>query len=165
MTTIAYRRTAVACRCGSSPAPGPRRTLDREGPWTAKDLQMLVRQNGRHSPGAEVDPAFRYDVLNGLSVRPRAIPARWLYDRSGAELFDATTTLPEYSPPRTEQAILSEAASEIAALTGPVRAVVEFGSGSSAKTPILLSAVNPSAYVPIDICIDVLWRSVQRLSD
>lgn len=126
---------------------------------------MLLRQNGRHLPFAEVDPAFRYDVLNGLSIRPRAIPARWLYDRSGAELFEAITTLPEYYPTRTEHAILSDAASEIAALTGPVRAVVEFGSGSSAKTPILLSAVNPSAYVPIDICIDVLWRSVQRLSD
>ena len=119
---------------------------------------MLLRQNGRHLPFAEVDPAFRYDVLNGLSIRPRAIPARWLYDRSGAELFEAITTLPEYYPTRTEHAILSDAASEIAALTGPVRAVVEFGSGSSAKTPILLSAVNPSAYVPIDNCIDVLWR-------
>ena len=88
---------------------------------------MLLRQNGRHLPFAEVDPAFRYDVLNGLSIRPRAIPARWLYDRSGAELFEAITTLPEYYPTRTEHAILSEAAREIAALTGPVRAVVEFG--------------------------------------
>ena len=126
---------------------------------------MLLRQNGRHLPFAEVDPAFRYDVLNGLSIRPRAIPPAGSIDRSGAELFEAITTLPEYYPTRTEHAILSDAASEIAALTGPVRAVVEFGSGSSAKTPILLSAVNPSAYVPIDICIDVLWRSVQRLSD
>jgi len=78
---------------------------------------MLLRQNGRHLPFAEVDPAFRYDVLNGLSIRPRAIPARWLYDRPGAELFEAITTLPEYYATRTEHAILSDAASEIAALT------------------------------------------------
>ena len=90
---------------------------------------------------------------------------RWLYDHSGSELFEAITTLPEYYPTRTERSILSTAANEIAVLTGGARAVVEFGSGSSAKTPILLSAVNPSAYVPIDISSDFLWESVERLSE
>jgi L-histidine N-alpha-methyltransferase len=126
---------------------------------------MLLRQNDRHVRFAEVDPAFRYDVLNGLSIRPRAIPACWLYDRSGSALFEPITMLPEYYPARAERSILSTAAREIAALTGPGRAVVELGSGSSAKTPILLSAVNPSAYVPIDISIDCLWESVQQLSE
>src|SRR3954451_1011481 len=126
---------------------------------------LHVREIEGSLQDAGVDPTFWYDVRRGLSAKPRSIPARWLYDRSGAELFEAITTLPEYYPTRTEHAILSEAAGEIAALTGPVRAVVEFGSGSSAKTPTLLAAVNPSAYVPIDICIDVLWRSVQRLSE
>lgn len=126
---------------------------------------MLLCQNDRHLRVAEADPAFRYDVLNGFSIRPRAIPARWLYDRSGSELFEAITTLPEYYPSRTERSILSKAASEIAALTGSTRAVVEFGSGSSTKTPILLSAVNPSAYVPIDICIEFLRESAERVSE
>jgi len=125
---------------------------------------MLLCQNDRHLRFAEVDPTFRYDVLNGLSIRPRAIPARWHYDRGGSELFDAITTLPEYYPTRTERSILSKAASEIAALTGSGRAIIEFGSGSSAKTPTLLSAVAPSAYVPIDICADFLWKSVEQLS-
>jgi L-histidine Nalpha-methyltransferase len=125
---------------------------------------MLLCQNHQQVRLAEVDPAFRYDVLNGLSIRPRAISARWHYDRRGSELFDAITTLPEYYPTRTERSILSKAANEIAALTGSGRAVVEFGSGSSAKTPTLLSAVNPSAYVAIDICTDFLWKSVEQLS-
>ena len=126
---------------------------------------MVLCENDRHFTVVEADPAFRRDVLEGLSRRPRAIPARWLYDHSGSEFFEAITTLPEYYPTRTERSILLRAANEIAVLTGGARAVVEFGSGSSAKTPILLSALNPSAYVPIDISIDFLWESVERLSE
>ncbi len=126
---------------------------------------MALCENERYLTVAGVDRAFRCDVLEGLSRLPRAIPPRWLYDHSGSELFEAITTLPEYYPTRTERLILSRAANEIAVLTGRARAVVEFGSGSSAKTPILLSAVNPSAYVPIDISSDFLWESVERLSE
>ena len=110
------------------------------------------------------DPAFRADVLRGFAVRPRAIPARWFYDRRGSELFEAITELPEYYPTRTETAILRAVASDVAVLAGEGRAVVEFGSGSSTKTPILLSAVTPAAYVPIDISGDFLRESSNQLS-
>ena len=105
------------------------------------------------------DPFFRADVLDGLARRPRAIPARWFYDRRGSELFEAITALPEYYPTRTETGILRAHAGDVATLTGPGRTVVEFGSGSSTKTPILLGAVDPSAYVPIDISGDFLRQS------
>ena len=125
----------------------------------------IVENKGKFvSKLAEVDSGFREDVLKGLDVRPRAIPARWLYDRLGSELFEAITALPEYYPTRTERLILSHAASEIAALIGPKRAIVEFGSGSSTKTSILLSEVNPAAYVPIDISTEFLRESVAALS-
>ncbi len=125
---------------------------------------MLPYQNDQSVCLAAVDPAFRRDVLHGLAVRPRAIPARWLYDRFGSELFEAITALPEYYVTRTELALLRSVADDVAALVGPGRAIVEFGSGSCSKTPILLSAVNPAAYVPIDISKDFLWESVQRLA-
>jgi L-histidine N-alpha-methyltransferase len=105
------------------------------------------------------DPAFRADVLRGFEMRPRAIPARWFYDRRGSELFEAITDLPEYYPTRTETAILRRIAPDVSALAGPGRAVVEFGSGSSMKTPLVLAAVEPSAYVPIDISGDFLRES------
>src|SRR5437868_9510993 len=92
------------------------------------------------------NPAFRADVLAGLSARPRAIPARWFYDRRGSELFEDITRLPKYYLTRTERAILATNAANIAELTGPGHAVVEFGSGSSAKRPLVLSAVSPSVY-------------------
>jgi len=125
---------------------------------------MLLCEYQRQSLFAEVDPAFRQDVLKGLSVSPRAIPARWLYDGRGSELFEAITALPEYYPTRTERSILSHAASEIAASIGPRRAIVEFGSGSATKTRILLSEANAAAYVPIDISGEFLRESVVALS-
>ena len=111
------------------------------------------------------DPQFRADVLDGLARRPRAIPARWFYDRRGSELFEAITDLPEYYPTRTERSILETACPEVAVIAGTGRAVVEFGSGSSTKTPILLDAVAPSVYVPIDISGDFLRESSKVLGE
>jgi dimethylhistidine N-methyltransferase len=112
---------------------------------------------------ARADPAFRNDVLAGLAAPIPAVPARWLYDRRGSELFEEITRLPEYYPTRTETALLERHSGEIAAMLGKGEAVVEFGSGSSAKTPLLLRAVHPAAYVPIDISGDFLRESVEVL--
>ncbi len=106
-----------------------------------------------------VDLAFRADVLAGLAARQKAIPARWFYDDAGSQLFEDITRLPEYYPTRAETEILQNRCAEIAGLIGPGRAVVEFGSGSSVKTPLLLSAVQPSAYIPLDIAGDFLRAS------
>ena len=116
------------------------------------------------APEILVDPAFRKDVIAGLSTPQKAIPARWFYDRTGSELFEAITALPEYYPTRIETALLAAHCADVAQLTGPGRAVVEFGSGSSTKTPHLLRAVAPSAYVPIDISGDFLRASSAALA-
>jgi dimethylhistidine N-methyltransferase len=115
------------------------------------------------SASLAADPAFRADVLAGLSAPTPAIPARWLYDRRGSELFEEITRLPEYYPTRTETALLERYSGEIAAELGTGEAVIEFGSGSSAKTPILLRAVKPRAYVPIDISGDFLREAALAL--
>jgi dimethylhistidine N-methyltransferase len=111
-----------------------------------------------------VDLAFREDVLSGLAERQKAIPARWFYDRAGSELFEQITVLPEYYPTRTETALLNEHGAEFARLAGRGRAVVEFGSGSSVKTPLLLRAIDAAAYVPIDISGDFLRASAEELA-
>jgi L-histidine N-alpha-methyltransferase len=119
----------------------------------------------RHEPPEIiVDAAFRSDVLAGFAARPRAIPARWFYDRPGSELFEAITRLPEYYPTRVETALLAKHSVNVAQIAGAGRAVVEFGSGSSVKTPHLLSAVSPAAYVPIDISGDFLRSSSAELA-
>ena len=107
---------------------------------------------------------FRAAVLAGLSRAPRAIPARFLYDARGSELFDAICELPEYYLTRTETGILAGCAPELARLAGPGCALVEFGSGSSVKTRLLLEAMpDLAAYVPIDISRQHLDATAARL--
>ena len=113
---------------------------------------------------SKTDPAFRADVLAGFRRARRAIPARWFYDRTGSELFEKITALPDYYPTRVETALLAKHSTDVAAITGSGRAVVEFGSGSSIKTPHLLEAVAPAAYVPIDISGDFLRESAAALA-
>lgn len=111
-----------------------------------------------------LDRAFRDDVLQGLSQDQKAIPARWFYDERGSHLFEQITRLQEYYPTRAETEILHDYGAEVADAVGEGAAVVEFGSGSSAKTPMLLSAIAPAAYVPIDISGEFLRASAERLS-
>ena len=115
---------------------------------------------------ATLDPQtkqFGEDVLAGLSAPIPAIPARWLYDRRGSELFDEITRLPSYYPTRTETAIFHSIMPEVAARVPKGAVVVEFGAGSQTKTPILLEAISPAAYVPVDISGDYLEQSASEV--
>jgi L-histidine N-alpha-methyltransferase len=117
---------------------------------------------------ATLDPQtkqFAEDVLAGLSASIPAIPARWLYDRRGSELFDEITRLPSYYPTRTETAIFNRIMPEVAARVPKGAVVVEFGAGSQTKTPILLEAISPAAYVPVDISGDYLEQSARELQE
>jgi L-histidine Nalpha-methyltransferase len=107
--------------------------------------------------------AFRDDVLAGLSAPIPAVPARWLYDHRGSELFDEITRLPSYYPTRTEAGLLHDIMPEIAKRVPKGVAVIEFGAGSATKTPILLEAVAPAAYVPVDISGDYLNGSADAV--
>jgi L-histidine N-alpha-methyltransferase len=111
----------------------------------------------------ELTEAFRADVLAGLSASIPAVPARWLYDRRGSELFDEITRLPSYYPTLTETRLLTAIMPEIAERIPAGTAVVEFGAGSATKTPLLLEAIAPAAYVPVDISGDFLRQSADDL--
>lgn len=122
------------------------------------DLQLVDQDDDG------IDRAFRADVMRGLAERQKAIPSRWFYDRMGSDLFEQITQLPEYYPTRIETSLLEQHGREIADLAGRRRAVVEFGSGSSTKTPLLLREVGAAAYVPIDISGDFLRQSSRALA-
>lgn len=107
---------------------------------------------------------FRRDVLAGLSQDQKVVPARWFYDHRGSQLFEEITRLPEYYPTRAEIEILASRCGDIANTVGQGRAVIEFGAGSTAKTPLLLTSINPSAYVPIDISGEFLRESCEGLA-
>lgn len=100
---------------------------------------------------------FQSDVLAGLAASPKAVPPKHFYDKVGSHLFEAITELSEYYPTRTETALLKNAAAEISDYISPGAALVEFGSGASVKTRLILDAAPQTAvYVPVDISEDAL---------
>src|SRR5262245_30481537 len=118
-------------------------------------LQLFDERLDARSRKADDD--FAAAVLAGLSRTQKSIPCRFFYDARGSDLFEKITRLPEYYPTRVETELLRANGAEIAWLTGTDRVVVEFGSGSSRKTSLLLAALaRVRAYVPIDIAGDCL---------
>ena len=110
----------------------------------------------------DITRALRDDVRSGLTGSPKVLPPRWFYDARGSELFEEITRLPEYYPTRAERAILTERATEIAAVTR-AKTLVELGSGSSDKTRLLLDALSRigelGAFVPLDVSASALEQS------
>jgi dimethylhistidine N-methyltransferase len=108
---------------------------------------------------------FAEAVLSGFARRPRSIPCRFFYDARGSELFEEITKLEEYYPTRAETALLETHRGEIAELCGSGRVLVEFGSGSSRKTSLLIGALGDvPAYIPIDIAAESLKEAAEWLS-
>lgn len=107
---------------------------------------------------------FRDDVIEGLGKSPRWIPCKYFYDERGSQLFDQICELDEYYLTRTELAIMERYAGEMADQIGRGVMLVEFGSGSSIKTRILLDHLHkPVAYVPVDISQDHLRKTAEGL--
>ena len=115
-------------------------------------------------PACPEATAFAADVIAGLTAMPKRLPPKYFYDVAGSELFERITTLPEYYPTRCEVEILREHAADIAAFLPKGAALIEFGSGASVKTRIVLGAANGlAAYVPVDISADFLERQAAEL--
>ena len=108
---------------------------------------------------------FRAEVLRGLASAAKAIPSKYFYDEAGSKLFDQICDLQEYYLTRTELAIMERHADEMADLAGPACLLVEYGSGSSTKSRLLLDRLEaPAAYVPVDISREHLCASSAALA-
>ena len=104
------------------------------------------------------------DIIDGLQQPEKMISPKYFYDERGSQLFDQITTLPEYYQTVTELGIMRENIAEIAALIGPQASLIEYGSGSSLKTRVLLEhLVDLAVYVPVDISEDHLLASAQQV--
>jgi L-histidine N-alpha-methyltransferase len=107
------------------------------------------------------------DVLDGLTRPFKELPPKHFYDARGAELFDQICDLPEYYPTRAERAILEQQAEELAELTGAVE-LVELGSGTAAKTRVLLDALHAAGtlerYVPVDVTESMVRECAHELT-
>lgn len=107
---------------------------------------------------------FAADVLEGLGLPQKTLPCRWLYDERGSQLFEEITDLPEYYPTRTETKILEGCRGEIATAAGSGATLVEYGSGASVKTRLLLDTFDAlHCYVPIDVSASFLEETADQL--
>ncbi|WP_278261303.1 L-histidine N(alpha)-methyltransferase [Nocardia sp. AG03] len=107
-----------------------------------------------HLTDDDLTAALRADARTGLTSNPKSLPPKWFYDARGSELFERITELPEYYPTRTERALLERVVGEIAE-AAKAEVLVELGSGSAAKTRLLLDALTAEGslktYVPQDV--------------
>jgi len=117
--------------------------------------------------GTELDDVG-LELLRALRTRPRSVPARWLYDDRGSELFDRITRLPEYYQTEAEREILDANSSRIAEITGATT-VIELGSGTSDKTRTMLDAFvahgTIERFVPLDVSQATLLGAAEMLSE
>lgn len=107
---------------------------------------------------------MRAEVLAGLATTPKRLAPKFFYDAAGSRLFDDICRLPEYYPTRTEIAILQDHGAEMAARLGREALLIELGSGSSLKIRVLLEALRPAVYMPVDISREHLLTSAGALA-
>jgi L-histidine Nalpha-methyltransferase len=125
---------------------------------------MNVQRAFRTAHPAEATDAFAADIIAGLTAKPKSLPPKYFYDLQGSALFERITELPEYYPTRCEIGILQDNAPAIASMFPQGCALIEFGSGSSRKARILLSAAaTVEAYIPVDISGDFLLQDLAQL--
>ena len=107
--------------------------------------------------------SFREDVIAGLSRPQKTLPPKYFYDAKGSRLFEKICRLREYYPTRCELALTRAHLAPIARFAGRGSTLIEYGSGESVKSRLLIRAVHPAAYVPIDISRVALHGSAARL--
>jgi L-histidine Nalpha-methyltransferase len=130
-------------------------------PVIEADIRIDSHLGGTH------ERSLSEDVLDGLTRPFKELPPKHFYDARGAELFDQICELPEYYPTRAERAILEEAAGELAELTNASE-LVELGSGTAAKTRVLLDAMHAAGtlrrYIPVDVTESMVRDCAEELT-
>ncbi len=127
-------------------------------------LARLSRRGVVSFFGSAVDPdGFLDDVISGLSQPQKALPPKYLYDAEGSRLFERICRLREYYPTRTELALTRRHLREIVRFAGERCELIEYGSGASVKTRMLIEHLRPSRYVPVEISEAALRDAATRL--
>ena len=127
------------------------------------------------------DKDFASDVEYYLTLEPRQLPSRYLYDSLGSALFDAICELPWYRITRAELGLLDRHAHEIlaqAASPSGLSRIVELGPGNGTKLLTLIEAGRRGAarpeygaakahrHLPLHLhLIDVSAKALEQASD
>ncbi len=128
-------------------------------------LRQRATRLGRVLFSSSVVPAdsFREDVIAGLSLPQKSLPPKYFYDANGSRLFEAICRLKEYYPTRAEIALARRHIRAIARFARKRSTLIEYGSGESVKSQLMIDALRPAAYIPVDISADALRGAAVRL--
>jgi dimethylhistidine N-methyltransferase len=133
-------------------------------PRLARRIRALPGGAVRFYGAVVAADSFREDVIAGLSLPQKTLSPKYFYDAAGSRLFDAICRLREYYPTRCELALTRRHLDDIARFAGRGIELIEYGSGASVKTRLLLRALRPAAYVPVDISGAALQGAARRLA-
>ncbi len=128
---------------------------------------MQIELIGPHLRFSDLKPPpadFRREVVEGLRLPQKTLSPKFFYDDEGCRLFEAICDLPEYYLTRTEIGILSEHTEGIARILGQGGTFIELGSGNSRKVRLLLEALRPAVYIPVDIAKEHLLAASHTLA-
>ena len=153
----------------SVPHPSPLPWLQHNG----NEIDLLLASEsqsvdsvGGQGTGSDDRDQFLDDVKTGLAAKPKRLSSKYFYDRRGSLWFDEICRLPEYYPTRTELQIMRRHSGDMARRLGPNVRLVEWGSGSSWKTRLLLEHLaDPHSYIPIDVSGEHLQATAEGLRE
>ena len=131
--------------------------MARERP-RARAFELRSAFKGGFSP-----TSFRDDVVAGLSLPQKSLPPKYFYDAAGSRLFARICRLPEYYVTRAELALTRANLAAIARFAGRGCQLIEYGSGEGIKSRLVIRALRPAMYVPIDISESALEAASRRL--
>ena len=121
-----------------------------------------------HMPPGGPLSGMAADVRAGLTKPFKELSPRYFYDERGSQLFEDITRLPEYYPTRCEREILENHAGEICSAAGQPATLIELGSGSAAKTRVLLDAMSDAgclrSYAPVDISEEITRHTAEAVA-
>ena len=123
----------------------------------------MAREQRARRPAQLARPAFREDVVAGLSLPQKSLPPKYFYDAAGSRLFERICRLPEYYPTRAELSLTRANLKDIARFAGKGAALIEYGAGEGLKTRIVIRGLRPSVYIPVDISDEALRGAAARL--
>jgi dimethylhistidine N-methyltransferase len=135
--------------------------------WMFSGLRLARDSDaGLETEGESACDSFEADIIAGLSAQKKTTPPKYFYDEAGSALFEQICTTPEYYVTRAETKLLRSIAGQLGAGIADGAVLVEFGSGASDKTRLILDAAPQiGTYVPIDISPDALRQAAARIAD